>query len=408
MTQLRESVRALAERIPAFDVAAMCHGDPLTTGGRRSVRLRVDCDVPRRPGIHRGYLLAPPYCPDMTSKLAVVGAGGAGAAAAYALRDSAVDVTVFEKSRGVCGRAATRRKGDCTYEHGANYLKADDERVTELVTEELSTDGLVDVDAPIYAFERDGDIGEGRDSDDHKWTYETGITQLAKRLLAATDATVRNGVRVETLDRDVDGWRIFDDNHNDHGHYDALLLTPPAPQTADLLGEAAWDHDDCRSLRQTVASVPYRTVISGMLHYPFELDVPWYAAVNTDKDHDIGWLAREECKPGHVPDGESLLLVQMNEPWSVANYDAHPDRLLDEIAQRTARLLDDDRLTDPDWTDHQHWRYAQPEEAVDREALAPAADHDLYFAGDWVAEEPRLHAAIRNGLETGAVLADEL
>jgi predicted NAD/FAD-dependent oxidoreductase len=343
----------------------------------------------------------------MTCELAVVGAGGAGAGAAYALRDTAVTVTVFEKSRGVCGRAATRRKNDCTYEYGANYLKDEDERVTELVTQELPTEGLTDVDEPIYTFERDGDIGEGRDSDEHKWTYESGITQLAKRLFAETDATVHNGVQVETLERAAGGWRVHDADGTDHGHYDAILLTPPAPQTADLLGEAAWDHQDCNSLRQTVASVPYRTVIAGMLHYPFELDVPWYAAVNTDKAHDIGWLAREECKAGHVPDGDSLLLAQMNEGWSVANYDTHPDRLLEEIAQRTAHLLDDERLTDPDWTDHQHWRYAQPEDSVDRDTLAPAADHDLYFAGDWVADEPRLHAAVRNGLEVGATIAGD-
>ena len=344
----------------------------------------------------------------MDSKLAVVGAGGAGAAATYVLRDQPVEVTVFEKSRGVCGRAATRRKDDCTYEYGANYLKADDDRVAELVTEELSTDGLVDVEEPIYAFERDGEIGEGRDSDGHKWTYEAGITQLAKRLFDATDASVHNGVRVQTLDRQADGWEVFDAEGTDRGRYDAVLLTPPAPQTADLLGGAAWDHNNCRDLRKTVAGVPYRTVISGMLHYPFELDVPWYAAVNTDKDHDIGWVAREECKDGHVPDGESLLLVQMNEPYSVANYDLHPDRLLDEIAQRTARLLGDDRLTDPDWTDHQHWRYAQPEGTVDSNAVDTAADHDLYFAGDWVGDEPRLHAAMRNGLETGEKIAARL
>jgi len=343
----------------------------------------------------------------MTSKLAIVGAGGAGAAATYALRDSPVEVTVFEKSRGVCGRAATRRQNDCTYEYGANYLKDDDERVTKLVTEALPTDGLIDIDAPIYAFERDGEIGVGRDGDGHKWTYESGITQLAKRLFDATDVTLHNGVRVATLNRVTDGWTVVDSDGTAYGQYDALLLTPPAPQTADLLGEAQWDHDDCRTLRQAIASVPYRTIIAGLLHYPFELDVPWYAAVNTDKDHDIGWLAREECKAGHVPDGESLLLVQMNEPWSIANYDEHPERLLAQIAQRTARLLDDDRLTDPDWTDYQHWRYAQPEDTVASGALAPAAEHDLYFAGDWVADEPRLHAAVRSGLEVGETIADD-
>ena len=38
MSQLRESVRALADRIPEFDIAAMGHGDPLVTGGSDAVR----------------------------------------------------------------------------------------------------------------------------------------------------------------------------------------------------------------------------------------------------------------------------------------------------------------------------------------------------------------------------------
>ena len=37
MSQLRASVTALAGRIPAFDVAAMGHGDPLVTGGHEAL-----------------------------------------------------------------------------------------------------------------------------------------------------------------------------------------------------------------------------------------------------------------------------------------------------------------------------------------------------------------------------------
>ena len=36
MAQLREGVRVLAERIPAFGVAAIGYGDQLTMGGRRA------------------------------------------------------------------------------------------------------------------------------------------------------------------------------------------------------------------------------------------------------------------------------------------------------------------------------------------------------------------------------------
>jgi glyoxylase-like metal-dependent hydrolase (beta-lactamase superfamily II) len=38
MSQLRESVTDLAERVPAFDVAAMGHGDPLASGGHDAIR----------------------------------------------------------------------------------------------------------------------------------------------------------------------------------------------------------------------------------------------------------------------------------------------------------------------------------------------------------------------------------
>lgn len=43
-------------------------------------------------------------------EIRVVGAGMAGAGVAHSLREADADVTVLEKSRGVGGRAATRRK----------------------------------------------------------------------------------------------------------------------------------------------------------------------------------------------------------------------------------------------------------------------------------------------------------
>jgi len=36
--------------------------------------------------------------------------------------------------------------------------------------------------------------------------------------------------------------------------------------------------------------------------------------------------------------------------------------------------------------------------------LAPAAASGLHVTGDWVAGQERLHAAVRNGLETGEAL----
>jgi Predicted NAD/FAD-dependent oxidoreductase len=341
------------------------------------------------------------------TEIGFVGAGAATAAAAFRL-DSVnpeASLTVLEKSGGVCGRAATRRRGDVTYDYGANYVKSDDDRVVELLTETLDDDGLVDVTDPIYTFDAAGTVSEGRDLDEHKWSYERGLTQIAKRLFARTDVTVERHTRVEQLHCDDETWRVTDDDGEEWGPFDRLVLNPPAPQTADLLVDADWDSPLREELATAVDSVEYRTIWSAVLRYPFELDVPYYALVNTDKEHEIGWVSREECKGGHVPEG-SLLVVQPNEEWSLDHYDDPPEENVASLAELTADIFDDDRLTGPEWTDHQGWRYALPEEAPPRDILDEAESHSLYCLGDWVTGKARLHAALRNGLETGERLAE--
>jgi predicted NAD/FAD-dependent oxidoreductase len=342
----------------------------------------------------------------MTS-IGIVGAGAAAAAATYVLDDTVAgaEITVLEKSGGVCGRAATRRREDVTYDYGANYVKSDDERVVDLLTEQLPTEGLVDVPDPVYTFDAEGTVSEGRDPDGHKWTYRSGLTQLAKRLFAETDATVQRRTRVEHLARDEsDQWHLTDADGEAWGPFDVLLLNPPAPQTAELLATADWDAQARADLEAAARDVEYRTIWTALLHYPFELDRPYYGLVNTDKEHEVGWISREECKAGHVPDGESLLVVQANHEWSVDHYDDPAEDNVAELAALTADVLDDDRLTDPDWTDSQGWRYALTEGGVRAGAVDAGAEQDCYVLGDWVAGEARIHAALRNGLDTGEAI----
>ena len=336
----------------------------------------------------------------MTS-IGVVGAGAAAAAACYVVDGAVPDasITVFEKSGGLCGRAATRRRGDVTYDYGANYIKEDDERVLDLL--DRFDDGLVEVDGDIDVFDRTGEVSDGRDEGERKFTYETGLTRLAKHLFGATDATVHRRTRIEAVARIDDGWTLTDADGERWGSFDVLLLNPPAPQTAALLEAAEWDGEAREQLLDAVRDVDYRTIWTAVLGYPFELDVPYYALVNTDKEHEVGWISREECKPGHVPDGESVLIVQANHEWSVERYDADPEENVADLAAHAADIVGDDRLTDPDWTDHQGWRYALAESGLRRGVLGAAEDAGLYCVGDWVAGEARVHAALRNGLDTG-------
>ena len=60
----------------------------------------------------------------MSRRIAIIGAGIAGLAAAQQLKQPDFGMTLIEKSRGVGGRMATRRINDLQYDHGAQYFSA--------------------------------------------------------------------------------------------------------------------------------------------------------------------------------------------------------------------------------------------------------------------------------------------
>jgi renalase len=336
------------------------------------------------------------------TNVAVVGAGVAGLGVAYALRDDA-DVTLFERTDRVGGRAATGAQAGCVYDTGANYVKSDDERVSHVVRE--LSDEAVEVAGSVWTFDADETISEGRDEDAPKWTYRDGIETLGERLLAASGASVRTDARITTLRRD-ERWSVEDAEGNEFSPWDELVLTPPAPITASLLDAADWDDDLGRELREHVGHVPYRTILSVALHYPFELDRPYYALVNADKAHDVGWVGRESCKPGHVPAGESLLVVQMAPGWSAEHYDRDDSDIAAAVADSAADLLSDHALAAPDWFDVIRWRDALPNSGADGDLLRRAEDRNLRFAGDWVEGDGRVHLALRSGLDAGDRIAE--
>jgi len=335
-------------------------------------------------------------------RLCVVGAGLTGVGIAYRLRDEPISVTILEKSRGVGGRAATRRKNGCRYDHGANYIKDSDTRTTELL-KTLGDDGLFEISQPVWTFDADGEISPGDRQESHKWTWTKGITQFAKRLLAETDADLQTTTRVDALDRRDNEWTLTDTDGLTHGPFDAVVLTPPAPQTAELLAETQIESErpsTLAELTEAVRAVPFRTIRTLVLQYPFELDLPYYALVNTDRDHEIGWLSRESCKPEHVPDGQELLIVQMAPEWSAGHYDEPLASAADRVAALVADLLDDERLREPGWVDDQGWRYGLPNKKLDVDTVAAIEAEKLSLAGDWLAGRGRAHEAMWFGVET--------
>ena len=354
----------------------------------------------------------------MPMRLAIVGAGPAGLAAAHALRDADVRVTVFEKSRGVSGRAATRwRDGEdlggrpfrWRYDHGAQYLSPEaDSEVARLIRDVVPEADLVAIDGEVWPFDDDGTFRPDRARTDPglRWTLRDGVADLGRRLGDATPGLdLRLQTRVTGLVRAGDSWTVEVEDAEAVPGFDAVLITAPAPQAADLLRASRLGDADGAALADALDGADYRSQFSVVWAFDRPVDRPAgvYALVNAAEhgaeggEHAVAWLAVESDKPNRAPAGASLLIAQMAPSWTEAHYDDDRADVVAAATEAVAGLLGP--LPDPLWTDTQRWRYALPNDRADPETLRAASGHGLFFAGDFTADKGRVHLALQEGLD---------
>jgi predicted NAD/FAD-dependent oxidoreductase len=339
--------------------------------------------------------------------LAIVGAGMAGLSAARELRQRRPDlcITTYEKSRGVGGRVATRRRDGFVFDHGAQVIKGRDAEIDRLLHVELPTEGLRRIDLPVHVFNADGTITEGDPTlnTEPSWFYASGLNQLGKLLAAGLD--VRREVRIALLRREAGTarWMLFDSHGAHVGTADAVLLTPPAPQTAEILARSDFDPALRDTLVQELIHVPYRRCLTLTLAYDRLIERPFYALVNVDRQHPMAWLALEHTKGAErCPPGHSLLIAQMAGHFSTQLWDAPADELASAVIEIVSMMLGED-LSRPLWYDRQGWRYALPDGIARSDALNNTGT-GLFFAGDYTIGLGRIHLAIKSGQEVADVI----
>ncbi len=147
----------------------------------------------------------------------VVGAGLSGLIVARALAARGEAVVVFEKSRGVGGRLATKRVGQAVFDQGAQFFTVRDPEFRALV-DEWQSGGVV---APWPGNTHGRFIGR------------PSMTAVPKALSAGLD--IRREHKVARLSRDQAGaWEIEVDGQG-MVSADRVILSAPVPQSLALL-----------------------------------------------------------------------------------------------------------------------------------------------------------------------------
>jgi predicted NAD/FAD-dependent oxidoreductase len=311
----------------------------------------------------------------------IIGAGIAGLLAARTLQAAGVQVTVLDKGRGVGGRMATRRIGGGLCDHGAQFFTARSERFGQLVADWQAA-GLAVEWTRGFA----DPAGVWQNDSYPRYRGAQGMTTVPKFLAQGLD--VRLNARAAAVQTDTAGWQVtLEDGARLTS--DALILTPPVPQSLDLLKAggvalSAADHD-------TLSSIVYHPCIAVMARLDRLSAIPEPGGVQLDAE-PIRWIA-DNTRKGISPDVPTVT-IHGAPGFSRDHWEADRQAAGQALLDAAAPWLGSAQVSE--WQVH-GWRYSQPIATYHAPCLRAEGLPPLIFAGDAFAG-PRVEGAALSGL----------
>ena len=329
----------------------------------------------------------------MSVKIAIIGAGLTELTAARELAGK-VNVTLFEKSRGLGGRLATRYAEPYQFDHGAQYFTAKSEAFQQFLSP-LVADGVVARwDARFAELER------GKIIDQRQWSVDfphyVGVPKMnAIGKVLAEGVNIKRGCRVEKMQRTANAWELFDDSGKGCGEYDWVICTAPAQQSAELLPESFAHY-------KRVMNTKLVGCYAVILGFTKPLNLPFDAA--SVKGADISWISVNSSKPGREETSTSLQVHATN-AYAEAHMEDDIERVAAHLHCEISEIIGHDVIAAEHKAIHR-WRYANIDKQQGDAALVDD-EQQLIACGDWCIHG-RVESAYLSGLAAVGALKEML
>lgn len=303
-------------------------------------------------------------------KIAVVGAGIAGLAAARLLQDRRHEVRVFERAPIPGGRCATRvvtaidlprgLSGDVAFDHGAQYFTVRDDRFSEIAAEWERDRVIGKWTGRIVSF--DGEGWEDVEAGTNRYVGTPGMIAIAAAMALGLD--VAYGTKIES----VDELKAFDR---------IILAIPPAQ--ASKFGIA-------------VPELSMKPCWAVMAAFEERVAARFDAAfVNGSA---LSWIARNTSKPKRNYKIDAWVL-HASTSWSEAHVDDRPD----DVGAFLMETFDDlipSGLPKAFYASVHRWKYATADPPLAVGAISDPSSR-VICCGDWC-RGARIEDAYLSGL----------
>jgi len=304
-------------------------------------------------------------------RIAVVGGGLAGLAAASRLSRAGAAVTVLEAADRVGGRLASLSRDDYAFDAGAQYFTARDPRLRQVLADWLRAGVAARWRADLVSL-AEGDVQRRPDAT-RRYVGVPDMAAIARAVAAGVD--VHTATRVIATRR-RDGWAVDTDSGDSFTGFDGLILAVTPSRAAPLL-------DDVPLLAVAVQALdmkPCWTVMAGF-------DGAFV------RDGVLSWVGRNDTKPGR-PAREAWTLHADHE-WSLSHADLAAGRAAEQLLRAFGEAAGR-RLPDPAMLEAHLWPEAIAEAPLDDGCLADDRA-GVAVCGDWCAGS-RVEGAYVSGL----------
>ncbi|KIQ04253.1 hypothetical protein RU07_06115 [Agrobacterium tumefaciens] len=318
-------------------------------------------------------------------RIGIIGTGMAGMTLAKALSRTA-DVSIFEKSKGVGGRMATRRLEDAAFDHGAQYFTVRDDRFRHEL-EASRQAGIVQAwDGDIVRL-GDGGALTASASSAPRYVGCPSMNALPKSMSAGLN--ILHDVQVTAITGEPGQWYL-DMQDRREGPFDWVIAAAPAPQSAALLPSRFAHHE-------ALGLVKMNACFTLMIKLKDGAGIP-FAAARID-DPVIEWIARNETKQGRSE--SACLVVNSNPLWADLNIDKPLDIIRGHMLDALRNHIPIEMAEAEDAIIHR-WRYANVQQPAGKAFLLDQTSQ-LAACGDWCIAG-RVEAAFLSGAGLGDAL----
>jgi predicted NAD/FAD-dependent oxidoreductase/deoxyribodipyrimidine photolyase len=356
------------------------HPVPEPTKGFGRVRARVTTEQSTLIESSRFAARVAPPASGSKRRIAVIGAGLAGIVAARVLEAHGHQVMVFEKSRGLGGRTATRRADDRLWDHGAPAFEVTAPWLRATIDEWVRL-GIVEPWQPTVARASGGTLSRVRSPFVDHMVAVGGMNNLARHLARGLDCHFSTAITEIGFEggshalHTGDGPRL--------GPFDAVIVTAPPAQAAALVRRVS----SMAGCIDAVAMSPRWVALAGFRGSTGSEDVL------VIDDGCIAFATRRETSVG------SGWTIRATDAWTRANLERSPEEVARELG---ARFLEHTAFARPVSVVGHRWRYAFAERTPVARCLIDERVR-LVVAGDWCAGFG-VEAALRSGREAAGRL----